>query len=62
MTVKLLLPQTVFECSMCFTQDWSDWRTLADRGWTANHVHGREPILLCSSCAEIIANRRAAAA
>lgn len=61
MTAKLLLPQTVFECDMCPAHEWSDWRALADQGWTANHVHGHDPILLCPACAAIIAERRGAA-
>lgn len=62
MSVQLIGPSAIFECSMCpETQVGVSWRSLATKGWTSNPAKGYAPIILCPPCAEIIANRRGAA-
>lgn len=60
-TVKLLDPSDLFGCDMCPLTQTAPWAVLARDGWLSHHVHGHDPIVLCGTCAELIAARRRAA-
>lgn len=61
MTVRVVPVAGRHVCCMCPIVRRSPWSVLASEGWLSHPVgSGREPIVLCGSCASLIAARRAA--